>query len=226
MGSQELGNPSTGADRVRSQGDEMLSSLTPAALSLASWRGCRTETQQGSFLPGSLASRKGSRLKKEPSAAAELPAAALGIARRVSCEHKGPMGSGTCPGKQAVLRRGRSKPSPGRGVTTVLGQAAWKHSRLLPSYAGEQGKGALGRRERPGEALGAVGSGSQSPGTSLALGTCHLSRDVRRGGCAGFLQGLTGLKALVSWVPALPRALAKDRGEMVLPLPQESERDV
>lgn len=81
-----------------SQGDEVLSCLAPAALSLASWRSCQIETQQGGFLPGSLASRKGSRLKK--GAVSSGIAAHSRPGHRPPCflQAQRPLGDGDMPG--------------------------------------------------------------------------------------------------------------------------------
>lgn len=105
----------------------------------------------------------------------ELPTAALGIARSISCQHKG-----TCLCKQPV----REQQTPWRGGGTTLGN---KH--LLLSCSSKQGNTALGRQERCGEDLGAVGHCSQGSGS---VGMCHVSRDMRSGGCAGVSQGVVG----------------------------------
>lgn len=69
----------------------------------------------------------------------ELPTAALGIVRCVSCQHKG-----TCPCKQPV----REQQTPWGGDGSVLG-----NSHLLLSRSSKQGNTALGRQERIWELL-------------------------------------------------------------------------
>lgn len=127
-----------------------------------------------SFLAAWPAGR-GTVWKWELSAAMELPTAALGIARSISCQHKG-----TCLCKQPV----REQQTPWRGGGTTLG-----NNHLLLSCSSKQGNTALGRQERCGEDLGAVGHCSQGPGS---VGMCHVSRDMRSGGCAGVSQGGCG----------------------------------
>lgn len=78
-----------------------------ATPSLASWRGC--QTQQGSFLPGSLASRKGSRLQEGASSS------------RAACSRPGhcplpflpAQRPRDLPGEMRALQGGSSKPSWG-----------------------------------------------------------------------------------------------------------------
>lgn len=117
-------------DPVRRRGDEMLGRFGPGGAEPGQLGGA-AEPKPGKavcFLPPA---GKGSRLEKGAvSSGRAAPAAALGIARRVSCEHtKASQGSGPARGKHAALRRGSSKPSWGHGVATALGWAAWKHNR-------------------------------------------------------------------------------------------------
>lgn len=128
-------------------------------------------------------------MKRELSAA-ELPVAALGIARSVSCKHK------ALTGPKWV-----NKQCCGEGAARSVASAPrWEHKCLHLSYAGKQGEQALGGQAVPRAAVpqGALGCSMQSPGTARAQGVCHPCEEVRQGDCVGTVQGFV-LKASISW---------------------------
>lgn len=153
-----------GGDGRTPCGTKGLSCSAPVALARPAGGAAESKPSEAFSFLAALPAGRGAGWKWELSAAMELPTAALGIARSVSCQHKG-----TCPCKQPA----REQQTPWGADGTVLG-----NNHLLPSCCSKQGITALGRQERPGEDLGAVGCCSQSPGT---VGTCHPNRDTSGG---------------------------------------------